>query len=62
MEQLSVGTGSNLVNDGWLEIQEDTSWHVLTSTSLREEGVEGIIAATDSLIRWHLAVRLDTVF
>jgi hypothetical protein len=36
VEQLSVGTGSDLVDYRRLEIQEDTSWHVLASSSLRE--------------------------
>ena len=61
MEKLSVGTGSDLIDDGWLEIEEDASWDVLSSTSLGEEGVEGIITTTDGLVRWHLSIRLDTV-
>jgi len=47
VEQLSVGSGSDLIDDGWLEIEEDGSWDVLASTSLGEEGVEGIITTTD---------------
>jgi hypothetical protein len=43
MEELSVGSGSDLIDNGWLEIEEDGSWDVLTSTSLGEEGVENII-------------------
>jgi len=61
VEELSVGTGSDLIDDGGLEIEEDTSGDVLASTSLGEEGVEGIIATTDGLVRWHLSVRLDAV-
>jgi len=61
VEQLSVGTGSDFINDGWLEIEEDTSWDVLAGTSLREESVESIITTSDGLVRWHLTVRLDTV-
>jgi len=61
MEELSVGTGSDLIDDSWLEIEEDASWDVLSSTSLGEEGVEGIITTTDGLVRWHLSIRLDTV-
>ena len=34
---------------------------VLASASLREEGVERIITATDSLIGRHLTIRLNTV-
>ena len=62
MEELSVSSGSDLINNGWLEIEEDTSWDVFSSTSLGEEGVEGIITTTDGFVRWHLSVRLDTVF
>jgi len=61
MEELSVGTSSDLIDDGWLEIEEDASWDVLSSTSLGEEGVEGIITTTDGLVRWHLSIRLDAV-
>ncbi len=61
MEELSVGASSNFVNDGGLEIEENAARYVLASASLREEGVESIITATNSLIGWHLAVRLDTV-
>jgi hypothetical protein len=34
---------------------------MLACTGLREKGVKGIIASTDSFIRWHLTVWLDTV-
>jgi hypothetical protein len=61
VEQLSVGTGSDLVDYRRLEIQEDTSWHVVAGTSLREESVDSIIHPTDGLVRWHFAVWLDTV-
>ena len=61
MEELSVGSGSDLIDDGWLEIEEDSSWDVLTSTSLGEEGVESVITTTDGFIGWHLTIWLNTV-
>ena len=61
VEELSVGTGSDLVNDGWFEIEEDTSWDMFSSTSLREEGVESIITSSNGFVRWHLTVWLNTV-
>jgi len=61
VEQLSVGTGTDLIDDSGLEIEEDSAGDVLASTSLGEEGVEGIVTATDSLIGGHLTVRLNTV-
>jgi len=61
VEQLSVGTGSNLIDDGGFQIEEHTSGDVLTSTSFREKGVEGIISSSDGLIRGHLSIRLDSV-
>ena len=61
VEELSVGSGSDLIDNGWLEIEEDGSWDVLTSTSLGEEGVESVVTTTDGFVGWHLTVRLDTV-
>jgi len=61
VEQLSVGTGSDFIDDGWLEIEEDGSWDVLTSTGLGEEGVESVVTTTDRFIGWHLTIRLDSV-
>ena len=61
MEELSVGSGSDLIDNGWLEIEEDSSWDVLTGTSLGEEGVESVVTTTDGFVGWHLTVWLDTV-
>jgi len=62
MEELSVGTSSYFIDDSGFEIKEDGSWDVLSGTSFREEGVEGIITTTDSLVRGHLTIRLNTMF
>ena len=61
MEELSVGSGSDFIDNGWLEIEEDGSWDVLTSTGLGEEGVESVVTTTDRFIGWHLTIRLDSV-
>ena len=34
---------------------------MLASASLAEEGVEGVITASDGLVRGHLTIRLDAV-
>jgi len=62
VEQLSVGSGSDFVNNGGFQIEENGSGDVLTSSSFTEEGVEGIVSSSDGLVRGHLSVRLDTVF
>lgn len=61
VEELSVSTCPDLVNYSWFEIEEYTSWYMLSCTSLTEECVESIITSTNSLIRWHLSVWLDSV-
>jgi len=61
VEELAVGASADLIDDGGLEIEEDSAGDVLASTSLREEGVESIVATTDGLIGGHLTVRLDAV-
>jgi hypothetical protein len=61
VEQLTVGTSADLIDDGGLEIEEDATGDVLASTSLGEEGVESVIATADGLVRRHLAIRLNAV-
>ena len=61
VEELSVSARSDLVDNGWLQINENGSWNVFTRTSLREKGVETVVAAANGFIAWHLSVWLDTV-
>jgi len=61
VEQLSVGTSADLIDDGGFQVEEDAAGNVLAGTSLGEEGVESIITTTDGLVGWHLTVGLDTV-
>jgi len=61
VEKLSVGTSSYFIDDGRFKIKEDRSGDVLSGTSFGEEGVESIITTTDSLVRGHLTIGLDTV-
>jgi hypothetical protein len=59
--ELAVSAGADFVNDSWLKVNVHSAGDVLASTSLREKGVEGIVTATDGLVRGHLSVWLDTV-
>jgi len=59
--ELAVSSSADLIADTGLKIDKDSTWNVLASTSLREEGVERIITATHSLVRGHLSIRLDSV-
>jgi hypothetical protein len=62
VEQLTVGSSSDFIDDGRFQIDEDGTRDVLTGTSLREKGVESIITSPNRLIGRHLTIRLDTVF
>merc|ERR1712209_99622 len=59
MIKLAVGSDTGLVDDGGFEVNKDSSWDVLSTSSFREEGLEGVISK--SLVRWHTSIRLDTV-
>merc|ERR1711953_404743 len=59
MIELTVGSNSGLVNDSGLQVNKDGPWNMFAATSLREEGLEGIVSKC--LVRGHAAVRLDTV-
>lgn len=61
VEELAVRARADLVNDGWLEVNEHAAGHVLAGSSLGEERVERVVAAADRLVRWHLAIRCDAV-
>jgi hypothetical protein len=57
VEELGIGSGTALVDDSRLEVAEDSARDMLASTSLREEGVEGIVTFADGLVRRHLQRR-----
>merc|ERR1712156_246533 len=60
MVQLTVGSASGLIDDSRLQINEDSSWDVLASSSLREEGLEGVVP--EGLVGGHMAIGLDAMF
>jgi hypothetical protein len=62
VEQLSVGSGSNFIDNGWFQIQKYGSGDVFSSSGFTEECVEGIITTSDGFVRGHLSIWLDSVF
>merc|ERR1719446_289490 len=59
--ELAVGARADLVDHGRLEVDEDAARDVLARAGLGEEGVEGVVAAADGLVRGHLAIGLDAM-
>merc|ERR1719432_485297 len=57
--ELTVCSASGLVDDSWLQIDEDCSWDMLASASLGEEGLEGVIP--EGLVGGHVTVELDAM-
>ena len=63
MEELTVGSDANLVNDSWLQVHKHSSGNMFTRASLREEGVEAVISSGRCLLIWrHGSIRLDAMF
>lgn len=62
VEELTVGSATNLVNHSRFEIDKDCTRNVLSRTSLTEESVEGVVTTSNGLVAWHLSIRLDSVF
>jgi hypothetical protein len=50
VEELTVGAGSDLVDDSGFEVKKDAAWHMFASTCLTEECIEGIIASSYSFV------------
>ena len=51
-----------LTNDSGLQVHKNSSGNMLSSSSLTEEGVEGIIPSSNCLVTGHLSIRLDSMF
>ena len=61
IQQTGMISENRLAYNRGLQIDKDSSWDVLAGTGLAEEGVEGVITASDGLITGHLTIRLDAV-
>ena len=56
VEELTVGTSADFVDDGGFEIKEDAAGDVLASASFREKGVKSVVSTTDGLVGGHLSI------
>ena len=54
MVELTVSSGADLIDNGGLEIDEESTRNVFTGAGFAEERVEGIVPTADRLVRWHL--------
>ena len=59
VEELAIKTSPHFINNSGLKIHEDSTRDVIPSTSFIKKGVKSIITSTDSLVTWHLAIKLD---
>jgi hypothetical protein len=59
--KLTVLSGADFVADGGLQIDVDSTGHMLAGASLAEEGVERIISDSNTFVVGHQTIRRDTV-
>ena len=59
MVELTVSSNSGLVDDSRLQVHKDSSWNMLSTSSLGEEGLEGVVP--EGLVGGHVAVGLDAM-
>merc|ERR1712223_2122762 len=62
VEELTISSGTDFVNDGGFQINKYGSWYMFPRSSFREKGIEGVISTSDSFVRRHLSIRLDSMF
>ena len=62
VEELAVGASANLINEWGFQVYKHCPRHILASVCLTEEGVDGVISSPNSLVTWHLAIRLNAMF
>ena len=58
VEELAICSGPHFIDDSRLKINKHCTRDMLPSTRFAEKGVEGIITSANSLVTWHLAIRL----
>ena len=61
VEELAISAQADLINDGGLEVDEDSARNVFAGSALGEERVEGVVADADRLVGGHLAIGLDAM-
>jgi len=61
VEELTVGSGPDFVDDGGLQIDEDGARDVFAGSGLAEKRVERVVASADGLIGGHLSIGLNSV-
>jgi hypothetical protein len=61
VEERAVSTGTDFIDHSGFKIDKDGAGDVLSRAAFGEESVERVINASDGLVTWHLAIRLDTV-
>ena len=61
-EGLVAGASVSLISAHGSQVCKHRPGHVLASTRLTEEGIEGVSSSPSGLVTWHLAVRPDAVF
>ena len=61
VEELAVGAGADLVDDGGLEVEHDAAGDVLAGAGLREERIVSVVLNTDGLVGGHGTVRLNSM-
>ena len=56
VEELTVGAGPDLIDDGGLKVQEDSPGHVLAGPSLGEESGEAVVSGAGGLVAGKLPI------
>lgn len=59
VEKLAISSGTDLINDGRLQIDKDSAGNMLASAGLAEERIKGVVYILD--FTGNVAIRLDTV-
>jgi len=61
VEEVTVRTGTDLIDNGGLEVDHEAAGNVLAGTSLSEKGVGGLVVGSDGTVGGKLTVGLDSV-
>ena len=62
MIELSESAGTDFVTNGRLKIDVDSPGNMLSTLGFREKCVERVVSLANTLVRWHAAIGVDSMF
>ena len=62
MEQVVICSSSDFINNSWFQVDKDSTWNMLPSSSFGKESIERVISRSNWRIIGHVTIGLNAMF